>query len=79
VKGDLRALHRAFTLSRATLRIIRQNLAFSVLYNAIGILIAAGVLYPFTGLLLSPMLASVAMSLSSLTVILNSLRLRWFK
>jgi Cu+-exporting ATPase len=79
VKGDLRALHRAFTLSRATLRIIRQNLAFSFLYNAIGILIAAGVLYPFTGRLLSPMLASVAMSLSSLTVILNSLRLRWFK
>ncbi|MFN7560286.1 MAG: copper-transporting P-type ATPase [Prosthecobacter sp.] len=79
VKGDLRALHRAFTLSRATLRIIRQNLAFSFLYNAIGILIAAGVLYPFTGRLLSPMLASVAMSMSSLTVILNSLRLRWFK
>ena len=79
VKGDLRALHRAVTLSRATLRIIRQNLAFSFLYNAIGILIAAGVLYPFTGRLLSPMLASVAMSMSSLTVILNSLRLRWFK
>ena len=79
VKGDLRALHRAFTLSRATLRIIRQNLAFSFLYNAIGILIAAGALYPFTGRLLSPMLASVAMSMSSLTVILNSLRLRWFK
>ncbi len=79
VKGDLRALHRAFTLSRATLRIIRQNLAFSFLYNTLGILIAAGVLYPFTGRLLSPMLASVAMSLSSLTVILNSLRLRWFK
>lgn len=79
VKGDLRGLHRAFTLSRATLRIIRQNLAFSFLYNAIGILIAAGVLYPFTGRLLSPMLASVAMSMSSLTVILNSLRLRWFK
>jgi Cu+-exporting ATPase len=79
VQGDLSALHRAFTLSRATLRIIRQNLAFSFLYNTLGILIAAGVLYPFTGRLLSPMLASVAMSLSSLMVILNSLRLRCFK
>ncbi|MFM7605583.1 MAG: copper-translocating P-type ATPase [Prosthecobacter sp.] len=79
VQGDLSALHRAFTLSRATLRIIRQNLAFSFLYNTLGILIAAGALYPFNGSLLSPMLASMAMSLSSLMVILNSLRLRYFK
>jgi Cu+-exporting ATPase len=79
VKGDLRALHQAFALSRATVQIIRQNLWFAFLYNGLGIPLAAGILYPFTGWLLNPMIASVAMSLSSLSVILNSLRLRWFK
>lgn len=79
VKGDLRALHQAFALSRATMQIIRQNLWFAFLYNGLGIPLAAGILYPFTGWLLNPMIASVAMSLSSLSVILNSLRLRWFK
>ncbi|MEZ5384833.1 MAG: copper-translocating P-type ATPase [Prosthecobacter sp.] len=79
VKGDLRALHQAFALSRATMKIIRQNLMFAFLYNGIGIPLAAGLLYPFTGWLLNPMIASVAMSLSSVSVILNSLRLRRFK
>ena len=79
VKGDLRALHQAFALSRATMKIIRQNLLFAFLYNGLGIPLAAGILYPFTGWLLNPMIASVAMSLSSVSVILNSLRLRQFK
>ncbi|MGV3661712.1 MAG: copper-transporting P-type ATPase [Prosthecobacter sp.] len=79
VKGDLRGLHRAFTLSHATMRVIRQNLWLAFLYNGLGIPLAAGLLYPFTGWLLNPMVASVAMSLSSLSVILNSLRLRRFK
>jgi Cu+-exporting ATPase len=74
--GDLRALVRARRLSRATLRNIRQNLAFGFLYNALGVPIAAGLLYPLTGWLLSPMLASAAMSLSSVCVITNALRLR---
>lgn len=75
VKGDLRAIAGAIHLSRATLRNIRQNLLFAFLYNALGIPIAAGLLYPFFGLLLSPMLAGVAMSLSSVSVIANALRL----
>ena len=79
VKGDLRALHQAFALSRATMKIIRQNLLFAFLYNGLGIPLAAGILYPLTGWLLNPMIASVAMSLSSVSVILNSLRLRQFK
>jgi P-type Cu+ transporter len=79
VKGDLRALHQAFALSHATMKIIRQNLMFAFLYNGLGIPLAAGILYPFTGWLLNPMVASVAMSLSSVSVILNSLRLRRFK
>ena len=79
VKGDLRALHQAFALSHATMKIIRQNLMFAFLYNGLGIPLAAGILYPFTGWLLNPMIASVAMSLSSVSVILNSLRLRRFK
>jgi Cu+-exporting ATPase len=76
VKGDLQGLVRARKLSRATIRNIKQNLWFAFLYNAIGIPIAAGVLYPWLGLLLSPMIASAAMSFSSVSVIGNALRLR---
>jgi Cu+-exporting ATPase len=76
VKGDLRGLVRARKLSRATVRNIKQNLAFAFLYNALGIPIAAGVFYPIFGWLLSPMLASAAMSFSSVSVIANALRLR---
>jgi Cu+-exporting ATPase len=76
VRGDLRGLVRARRLGRATLRNIRQNLAFAFAYNVLGIPIAAGVLYPVFGWLLSPMLASAAMSLSSVSVITNALRLR---
>ena len=75
VKGDLRGIARAVRLSRETMRNIRQNLFFAFLYNILGIPIAAGVLYPFFGLLLSPILAGAAMSLSSLCVITNALRL----
>lgn len=74
--GDLRGIARARRLSRATMRNIRQNLFFAFLYNMIGVPIAAGVLYPFSGLLLSPMLASAAMTFSSVSVITNALRLR---
>lgn len=76
VKGDLRGIARARKLSRATMRNIRQNLAFAFLYNVLGVPIAAGVLYPFFGLLLSPMIASAAMTFSSVSVIVNALRLR---
>jgi Cu+-exporting ATPase len=76
LKGDLRGIVRARKLSRATIRNIKQNLAFAFLYNVIGIPIAAGVFYPFFGWLLSPMLASAAMSFSSISVIANALRLR---
>ena len=76
VRGDLRALARARRLSRATMRNIRQNLFFAFVYNAIGVPIAAGVLYPLVGWLLSPMFAAAAMSLSSVSVIANALRLR---
>jgi Cu+-exporting ATPase len=76
VRGDLRGIVRARRLSRATMGNIRQNLFFAIVYNALGVPIAAGVLYPFTGLLLSPMLAAAAMSLSSVSVISNALRLR---
>ncbi|MBM7119105.1 heavy metal translocating P-type ATPase [Archangium primigenium] len=76
VKGDLRGISRARTLSQATLRNIRQNLFFAFIYNLVGVPIAAGVLYPVFGWLLSPMLAAVAMSLSSVSVIGNALRLR---
>ncbi len=76
VKGDLRGIARARLLSRATMRNIRQNLFFAFVYNALGVPVAAGVLYPAFGLLLSPMIASAAMSLSSVSVIANALRLR---
>jgi Cu+-exporting ATPase len=76
VKGDLAGIARARTLSRLTMRNIRQNLVFAFAYNAIGIPIAAGVLYPSLGILLSPMVAALAMSLSSVSVIANALRLR---
>jgi len=79
VKGDLAGITRAIVLSRATMRNIRQNLVFAFAYNAIGIPIAAGALYPTFGLLLSPMIAALAMSLSSVSVIGNSLRLRTLK
>jgi Cu+-exporting ATPase len=79
LKGDLRGILRARKLSRATIRNIQQNLLFAFLYNALGIPIAAGVLYPFFGWLLSPMIASAAMSFSSVSVIANALRLRSLK
>lgn len=76
VKGDLAGIARARALSHATMRNIRQNLAFAFVYNVIGIPIAAGVLYPAFGMLLSPVVAAAAMSLSSVSVICNALRLR---
>jgi Cu+-exporting ATPase len=76
VKGDLRGILRAYKLSAATMRNIRQNLFFAFIYNALGVPVAAGVLYPLFGILLSPMLAAAAMSFSSVSVIANSLRLR---
>ena len=76
VKGDLRGIARALRLSRATMRNIRQNLFFAFIYNGLGVPIAAGVLYPAFGLLLSPMIAAVAMTFSSVSVITNALRLR---
>jgi Cu+-exporting ATPase len=76
VKGDLTGLVRARRLSEATVRNIKQNLFLAFVYNALGVPLAAGVLYPFTGLLLSPIIAAAAMSLSSVSVIGNALRLR---
>jgi Cu+-exporting ATPase len=76
VKGDLRGIAKARKLSRATMRNIRQNLFFAFLYNVMGVPIAAGVLYPFVGILLSPIIASAAMTFSSVSVIANALRLR---
>ncbi|MES0043552.1 heavy metal translocating P-type ATPase [Mesorhizobium sp. M0091] len=79
VKGDLNGIVRARTLAQGTIRNIRQNLFFAFLYNVLGVPVAAGVLYPLTGTLLSPMLAAAAMSLSSVSVIANALRLRTLK
>jgi Cu+-exporting ATPase len=76
VKGDLRGIAKARLLSRATMRNIRQNLFFALVYNSVGIPIAAGILYPFLGILLSPIIAAAAMTFSSLSVISNALRLR---
>jgi Cu+-exporting ATPase len=74
--GDLRGILRALRLSRATMRNIRQNLFFAFIYNVLGVPIAAGILYPFFGVVLSPMIASAAMTFSSVSVIANALRLR---
>jgi Cu+-exporting ATPase len=79
VRGDLRGIVHAIELGRAMMRNIRQNLWFAFLYNAIGIPVAAGIFYPWFGILLSPMLAGAAMSLSSVSVISNALRLRRFQ
>ncbi|MEW6734297.1 MAG: heavy metal translocating P-type ATPase [Acidobacteriota bacterium] len=79
IKGDLRGVVDAISLSHATIRVIKQNLFWAFIYNIIGIPIAAGLLYPFTGWLLSPVIASVAMSFSSVSVLTNSLRLRRFR
>jgi Cu+-exporting ATPase len=76
VQGDLRGIVRARLLSRAAMRNIKQNLFFAFVYNVLGVPIAAGVLYPFFGLLLSPMIAAAAMSFSSVSVVGNALRLR---
>jgi P-type Cu+ transporter len=76
VRGDLRGIARARRLSRATMRNIRQNLFWAFIYNSLGVPVAAGVLYPLFGVLLSPMIASAAMSFSSVSVIANALRLR---
>src|SRR4029079_13814766 len=76
VKGDLRGVVRARRLSRGTMRNIRQNLVLAFAYNVLAVPIAAGALYPFLGILLSPMMASAAMTFSSLSVIANALRLR---
>jgi Cu+-exporting ATPase len=79
VKGDLRGIVRARKLSRLTMRNIRENLFFAFIYNALGIPVAAGVLYPFFGILLSPIIAAAAMSFSSVSVVSNALRLRRVK
>ena len=79
LKGDLQGIVRARQLSRMTMRNIRQNLFFAFIYNAAGIPVAAGLLYPTFGLLLSPIIAAAAMALSSVSVIANSLRLRSIK
>jgi Cu+-exporting ATPase len=76
MRADLHGVVEAIALSRGTLRVIRQNLFWAFIYNVLGIPIAAGVLYPFTGMLLNPMVAAAAMSLSSVSVLANSLRLR---
>jgi Cu+-exporting ATPase len=76
VNGDLRGVARALRLSKATMKNIRQNLFFAFVYNGLGVPIAAGVLFPFFGILLSPIIASAAMTFSSVSVIANALRLR---
>mgnify|MGYP003537500220 FL=1 len=77
IRNDLNAIPRAIRLSRKTVRLIHQNLFWAFIYNVLGIPIAAGVLYPVNGFLLDPMIAGAAMALSSVSVVSNSLRLRW--
>jgi Cu+-exporting ATPase len=79
LKGDLTGIVRARRLSQAAMKNIRQNLFFAFFYNAAGVPIAAGILYPAFGILLSPVIAAAAMSLSSVSVIANALRLRWVR
>jgi Cu+-exporting ATPase len=79
VKGDLRGIAKAMRLSRATMRNVKQNLFFAFLYNALGVPVAAGVLYPIFGILLSPIFAGAAMAMSSVSVVSNALRLRRVK
>ena len=79
VKGDLRGIAKAIRLSHATMRNVKQNLFFAFIYNALGVPIAAGVLYPFFGLLLSPIFAGAAMAMSSVSVVSNALRLKRVK
>ncbi len=79
VKGDLNGIVRARRLAHATMRNIRQNLFFAFIYNSAGVPVAAGILYPFFGILLSPIIAAAAMSLSSVSVVGNALRLRTVK
>jgi Cu2+-exporting ATPase len=77
ISSDLMSIPKAISLSRKTVRVIRQNLFWAFIYNVIGIPIAAGLLYPVNGFLLNPMIAGAAMALSSVSVVSNSLRLRW--
>ncbi len=77
ISSDLMSIPKAVTLSRRTVRVIRQNLFWAFIYNLVGIPLAAGILYPFTGFLLNPMIAGAAMALSSVSVVTNSLRLRY--
>jgi P-type Cu2+ transporter len=79
ISSDLSRIPKAINLSRKTVATIKQNLFWAFIYNVIGIPIAAGVLYPFTGFLLNPMIAGAAMALSSVSVVSNSLRLKWLK
>ena len=79
VKGDLKGIVKAKNLSHAVMKNIKQNLFFAFIYNVLGIPIAAGILFPFFGILLSPMIAALAMSFSSVSVIVNALRLRSLK
>jgi Cu+-exporting ATPase len=79
VKGDLIGIAKSIALSRAVMRNIRENLFFAFVYNALGLTVAAGILYPFFGILLSPMIAGAAMSFSSVSVIGNALRLKSLK
>jgi len=79
LSSDLRSVPKAIRLSDRTVRTIRQNLFWAFIYNLIGIPIAAGLLYPFTGFMLNPMIAGAAMALSSVSVVGNSLRLKWMR